>query len=65
MIVLMTSVCGKNSNSLNSGNEIGRYLWAVDKQLADQTEYADVLGDKDIGCSLSECQFEYEKLAFR
>lgn len=42
MMVLMTSACGKDSNSLNSGNETGSSSWVEEKQSADQTESADV-----------------------
>lgn len=42
MMVFMTSACGKDSNSLNSGNETGSSSWVEEKQSADQTESADV-----------------------
>ncbi len=42
MMVFMTSACGKDSNSINSGNETGSSSWVEEKQSADQTKSADV-----------------------
>ena len=42
MMVLMTSACGKDSNSLNSGNETGSSSEAAGKQLADKEEAVEI-----------------------
>lgn len=42
MMVFMASACGRDSNSLNSGNETGSSSWAAGKQPEDQTESTDV-----------------------